>query len=161
MGWFSKAKKPKPIITWHVPEGRDDLVPKEATDGSMAKDLVSPIGLTVPAMDPELGVGSALVNTLVAATIPDDYAMVIRSRSGLAAKNGVTVEAGEIDTDYRGLIRVLLFNHSGKEYVISPGDRIGQIRFVKVYEVDSSVSYEYPNPDETNRGAGGIGSTGK
>lgn len=156
-GWFRR----KPTVTWHVPEGRDDLVPRRATKRSMAYDLVSPIDVTVPAFHPELGVGSALINTLVAVTIPDDYAMVFRSRSGLANKKGVTVEAGEIDTDYRGLLRVLLYNHSGQEYQIKAGDRIGQARFVKVYDLRERVSNEYPNPEETQRGAGGFGSTGK
>jgi dUTP pyrophosphatase len=161
MGWFSKRKEPEPLIQWHIPEGRDDLIPRAATDGSMALDLISPETLVIPAVDYDLGVGSALINTLVAATIPNGYAMVIRSRSGLAAHYAITAEAGEIDTDYRGLIRVLLYNHGGEDYVINSGDRIAQIRFVKVYELNSSVSYEYPDPDETDRGVGGIGSTGK
>ena len=67
MWFFGKRKKPelKPCITWHVPEGRDDLVPRKATRRSMAYDIVSPIEVTIPKHDPELGVGSALINTLV------------------------------------------------------------------------------------------------
>ena len=162
MGWFSRKKpEPKPRITWHVPEGRDDLIPQRATVGSMAYDLVSPETLVVPKFNPELGVGSALVNTLVVATIPDGYGVVFRSRSGLANKKAITVEAGEIDSDYRGLLKVLLYNHSGADYVIQAGDRIAQARIVKIHELDEDVSYEYPDPDETSRGAGGFGSTGK
>jgi dUTP pyrophosphatase len=127
----------------------------------MAYDLISPVDVTVPAVHPILGVGSALINTLVAVTIPKKHAIVFRSRSGLANKNGVTVEAGEIDFDYRGLLRVLLYNHSGKPYEIKAGDRIGQARFVKIYDLKERVSYEYPDTKETKRGAGGFGSTGK
>lgn len=163
MGWFGRRNKPKPEprITWHVPEGRDDLIPRRATRGSMAFDLVSPIEVIVPKHNPDLGVGSALINTLVVASIPPGYALVFRSRSGLASKQGITVEAGEIDADYRGLLKVLLFNHSGADYTIAAGDRIAQVRIIKIHELEDCVSYEYPDPDETVRGVGGFGSTGK
>lgn len=160
MGWFGR-KKPEPRIIWHVPEGREDLVPRRATRGSMAFDLVSPESVEVPAYHPDLGVGSALINTFVVASIPPGYALLLRSRSGLAAKAGITVEAGEIDTDYRGFLKVLLYNHSGMPYEISAGDRIAQVRIIKVHDLEDAVSFEYPNPDETARGAGGFGSTGK
>jgi len=160
-GWLRKKKPRQPVLTWHVPQDRDDLVPRRATAGSMAYDLVSPETIVIPKHDPELGVGSALINTLVVASIPEGYALVLRSRSGMASKKAVTVEAGEIDTDYRGLIRVLLYNHSGRDYLIQAGDRIAQVRIVKVHELEEEVSYEYPDPDETARGAGGFGSTGK
>ena len=163
MWFFGKRKKPEPEprIIWHVPEGRDDLVPRKATRRSMAYDLVSPIEVTIPKHDPALGVGSALINTLVVASIPTDYALVFRSRSGLASKKAITVEAGEIDADYRGLLKVLLFNHSGADYTIQAGDRIAQARIIKVYDLEDEVSYEYPDPEETECGTGGFGSTGK
>ena len=115
----------------------------------------------MPRHDTKLGVGSALINTMVVVTIPSGYALVLRSRSGLAYKQGVTVEAGEIDSDYRGLLKVLLFNHGGVDYTIEAGDRIAQARIIKVYELTDGVSYEYPDPDETARGTGGFGSTGQ
>jgi deoxyuridine 5'-triphosphate nucleotidohydrolase len=157
--WPFGRKKPK--VIWHVPEGRDDLIPRRATCGSIAYDLVSPTSIVIPRFDPNLGVGSALINTLVAASLPPGYGMLFRSRSGLANKKGVTVEAGEIDSDYRGLLRVLLFNHSGADYVINAGDRIAQARIVKVEELNEEILYEYPDQDETERGGGGFGSTGK
>lgn len=161
MGWFRRKKEdPAPKIVWHVPQGRG-LAPQRATADSMAFDLISPVGITVPRHDAALGVGSALINTLVAVTIPEGYALVLRSRSGLASKKGITVEAGEIDADYRGLLRVLLYNHSGADYTIEVGDRIAQARLVKVYALESDFSYTYPDPDETERGTGGFGSTGK
>ena len=163
MRWFWSSKKPEPAprITWHLPENRDDLTPIRATVGSMAFDLVSPETIVIPRHDASLGVGSALINTLVVASIPQGHALVLRSRSGLAAKKGITVEAGEIDSDYRGLIKVLLYNHSGADYIVKAGDRIAQARIVKGYELEDEVKYEYPDPDETTRGAGGFGSTGK
>ncbi len=162
MGWFGRRKEPEPEpqIIWHVPERRDDLIPRRATCGAMAYDLVSPMAVTIPKYDPRLGVGSALIHTLVATTIPPGYALVFRSRSGLANK-GITVEAGEIDSDYRGLLKILLFNHSGVDYTIEAGNRVAQARIVKIHELIDSVSYEYPDPDETARGAGGFGSTGE
>lgn len=158
MGWFHKDK---PRVTWHIPEGRDDLIPQRSTDGSMAFDIVSPETITIPKHDARLGVGSALINTLVAVTIPNGYALVLRSRSGLASKQGVTVEAGEIDSDYCGILRVLLFNHSGIDYTIQEGDRIAQARIVKVYDLKNDISYEYPDPEKTIRGTSGFGSTGR
>jgi len=160
MSWW-KSKEQQPEITWHVPEGRDDLVPKRATKGAMAYDLVSPETITVPRFDPKLGVGSALINLMLVATLPLGYGLVLKSRSGLASKQGLTVEAGEIDQDYRGLLRVLLFNHSGVDYTVTAGDRIAQARVVKIYELKENISYTYPDPDETSRGSGGFGSTGQ
>jgi dUTP pyrophosphatase len=127
----------------------------------MAYDLVSPITVTIPKFDARLGVGSALINTLVAVTPPPGYALVFRSRSGLANKQGITVEAGEIDQDYRGLLHVLLFNHSGVDYTVEAGDRIAQARLVRINDVEEDVLYEYPDPEETERGSGGFGSTGR
>lgn len=163
MGWFGKRKKPepRPKIIWHVPEGRDDLVPRKATRRSMAYDMISPETVTVPKFDPRLGVGSALINTLVAVTLPEEYALVFRSRSGLACKQALTVEAGEIDEDYRGLLKVLLYNHSGVSYTIQAGERIGQARIVRVEDLEEEVVYGYPDPDKTTRGVGGFGSTGR
>jgi len=88
MGWFWPSNKPEPAprITWHVPENRDDLIPIRVTVGSMAFDLVSPETIVIPKHDPILGVGSALINSLVVASIPPGYALVLRSRSGWLPK---------------------------------------------------------------------------
>jgi hypothetical protein len=72
---FRNKSKVKPVITWHLPDGKDYLIPKRATSDSMAYDLVSPITITVPKFDPQLGVGSALIDTLVAVTPPDVVAI--------------------------------------------------------------------------------------
>lgn len=159
MGLFGKKKPNRPRITWHVPEERDDLVPQRKTKGSQAYDLVSPVNVTIPAFNHN-GVGSALINTLVIATLPDGWGLKFESRSSMANK-GVTVEAGIIDADYRGFLKVLLFNHAGADYEIKAGDRIAQARLVRIHDAIEDVSYEYPDPDKTARGAGGFGSTGK
>lgn len=156
--WWPWRKKP--TITWHVPEGRDDLIPRRATNGSMAYDLISPETVEIPRHDLLPGVGSTLINTLVVVSLPPGYGLVLRSRSGLASKH-ITVEAGEIDPDYRGFLKVLLFNHGSAGYKIQAGDRIAQARIVKIHELQDGVSYEYPDPNETTRGAGGFGSTGR
>ena len=160
MGLFGNKKPEQLKIIWHAPEGRDDLIPRRATKGAMAYDLVSPIDIILPRCNVALGVGSALVDTLVAVTLPKEYGLVLRSRSGLANKAGITVEAGEIDSDYRGLLKVLLYNHGGVDYEVKAGDRIAQARVVRIYDLEEKISYEYPDLDETARGDKGFGSTG-
>lgn len=161
MKWFGKKKPAKPKVVWHVPEGTEDfLVPKRATNGSMAFDLVCPTNTVVDGFN-EFGVGRVLVNTLVAATLPTGYAMILGSRSGLAAKHNLTVEAGWIDNDYRGMIKVVLYNHGTSKYEIRAGERLAQAMLVKIADVDSESVWKYPDPSETERGSGGFGSTGK
>ena len=146
----------RPKVTWHVPEGTEDvLVPKRATMGALAFDLVSPAKEVVPAG------GKVIINSLLAVTLPEGYGLIVKERSGMAFKHGVVTGAGWIDEDYRGLIKVVLFNHSDKDYAIDTYDRFAQVRLVKKYDIDVGVSYEYPDPNETARGAGGFGSTGK
>jgi len=126
----------------------------------MAFDLVCPTEQVVPGTTAHQ-VGKGIVNTLVAVTLPPGYAMVLGSRSSLAARYDLTVEAGWIDNDYRGLIKVVIYNHSSSSYKISAGDRIAQAMIVKVNDVNQEVSYTYPGSKETKRGTGGFGSTGK
>ena len=161
MGLFGKRKPALPRITWHVPEGTQDfLIPRRATPGAMAFDMIAPTNMTLKAFD-EFGVGSLLINTLVAVTLPPGYALLLGPRSGLAAKHNITVEAGWIDNDYRGMIRVLLYNHASTSHKIEAGDRIAQAMLVKICNVDEHVEWTYPDPEETSRGSGGFGSTGK
>lgn len=102
----------------------------------------------------------AVKTGLKVAEIPAGYVLSVRPRSGLAAKNGVTVlnTPGTIDSDYRGEIMVILINHGDKEFVISEGDRIAQVILEKLEE------YSFVETDEfvdTERSEGGFGSTGK
>ena len=113
--------------------------------------------LNEPVVIPHLG--TAMIGTGLFFEIPEGYEVQIRPRSGLAAKNGVTVlnTPGTIDSDYRGEIKVILINLGEKDFVINSGDRIAQMVIAPVtqasFEITDSLS-------DTERGAGGFGSTG-
>jgi dUTP pyrophosphatase len=114
----------------------------------------------VPA-DLILGPGKrALVPTGISIALPAGTEAQVRPRSGLAAKNGVTVlnSPGTIDADYRGEIAVILINHGDEPFVITRGMRIAQMVIATVAQATFS---EVDNLDETARGAGGFGSTGR
>ena len=101
----------------------------------------------------------AMVPTGIAIALPVGFEAQVRPRSGLAAKKGITVlnSPGTVDSDYRGEVRVILINHSDEPFVIKDGDRIAQMVIARhesaCFEVVDSL-------DETERGAGGFGSTG-
>ncbi len=103
---------------------------------------------------------SALVPTGLAVAFSEDYEIQIRPRSGLAAKNNISVlnTPGTIDSDYRGEIKVIIFNHSDKDFLINNGDRIAQIILTPVIKMEFEETLDLP---ETIRGKGGFGSTGK
>lgn len=102
---------------------------------------------------------SAMVPTGLFFEIPQGYEVQIRPRSGLAAKNGVTVlnTPGTIDSDYRGEINVILINLGDKPFTVNSGDRIAQMLVAPVIQADFSI---VSSLEETERGAGGFGSTG-
>jgi dUTP pyrophosphatase len=102
----------------------------------------------------------ALIATGFAIALPRGYEAQIRPRSGLAAKHGVTVlnSPGTIDADYRGEVKVILINHGPEPFAIVRGDRIAQM---VVAPVTRATLSEVTALDETARGAGGFGSTGK
>ena len=145
----------KPKLIWHVPHNRRELLPTKGTPDAMAYDLKSPGAEIIPPHS------SILVNTLVAVTIPKGYAILFGSRSSMAALSRVTVEAGWIDSDYRGLLKVLLYNHGDKPVEIVAGQRVAQAMLVKTHAVREETSFAYPDTNATKRGAGGFGSTGK
>ncbi len=93
------------------------------------------------------------------AEIPEGYEIQVRPRSGLAAKNGVTVlnAPGTIDADYRGEIKVLLINHSDRDFIINSGDRIAQL---VISRVERALFIPADSLSDTERGEGGFGSTG-
>ena len=103
---------------------------------------------------------SALISTGISVAIPNDVEIQIRPRSGLAAKSSISVlnTPGTIDSDYRGELRIILFNHSNKEFVIRNNDRIAQMVLMPVLKVDFEEVDDLP---DTLRGSGGFGSTGK
>ena len=92
--------------------------------------------------------------------LPEGYEAQVRPRSGLAFKHGVTVlnTPGTIDSDYRGEIRVILINLGEEDFTIEPGDRIAQMVFAPVTKAELEIAAEL---NETERAAGGFGSTGK
>jgi len=104
--------------------------------------------------------GRAIVPTGLYISLSEGYEMQIRPRSGLAAKNGITVlnAPGTIDADYRGEIKVILVNLSDSEFVINDGDRIAQMI---VARHERAVWNEVKELDETLRGTGGFGHTGR
>jgi dUTP pyrophosphatase len=90
----------------------------------------------------------------------EDYEIQIRPRSGLAAKNNISVlnTPGTVDSDYRGEIKVIIYNHGSENFVINNGDRIAQMILTPVIKIELEETNNLP---ETIRGEGGFGSTGK
>ena len=102
----------------------------------------------------------AMVETGLSVAIPQGYEIQIRPRSGLAAKHGITClnTPGTIDSDYRGEIKVILINHGTDAFTIARGERIGQMVLAPVTRLAWHV---VDSLDETERGSGGFGSTGR
>ena len=103
---------------------------------------------------------SCLVPTGISVAFPNEFEIQIRPRSGLAAKNSISVlnTPGTIDSDYRGEIKVILYNHGNDDFLINNKDRIAQIILTPVVKMNLE---ETDNLPETVRGEGGFGSTGK
>lgn len=129
------------------------VVPKYAHIGDAGMDLYSVDEKTIPPH------GRALISTGIAIALPDGYEAQIRSRSGLALKSGVFVlnSPGTIDTGYTGTIGVVLMNTTDEPFNVKVGDRIAQMVLASVTKGFAIVVDEL---DETDRGAGGFGSTG-
>jgi len=102
----------------------------------------------------------ALIKTGFAMALPDNYEAQIRPRSGLALKHGITVlnAPGTIDADYRGEIGVILINHGSEPFTVQRGDRIAQMIIAPFVQADFQA---VDSLSETERGAGGFGSSGK
>jgi len=100
-----------------------------------------------------------LVPTNIRVEIPAGYEIQVRPRSGLAAKSGIGVlnSPGTVDSDYRGEIKVILFNFGQENFVINRGDRIAQMVVTKVYRADMRETFQL---NDSNRGDGGFGHTG-
>ncbi len=103
---------------------------------------------------------SYLIPTGLSLAFPEDYEVQIRPRSGLAAKNNISVlnTPGTIDSDYRGEIKVIIYNHGNKNFVVKNNDRIAQMILTPVIKMELQEADELPS---TVRGEGGFGSTGK
>ena len=131
-------------------------LPNYKTNGASGMDLMAfienPINLKSHS--------SCLVPTGISVAFPSEFEIQIRPRSGLAAKNNISVlnTPGTIDSDYRGEIKVILFNHGKSDFLINNKDRIAQMILTPVIKMDLEEANELP---ETVRGKGGFGSTGK
>lgn len=132
----------------------DSVLPAYAHPSDAGMDIRSVADMTVPAR------GRALVPTGLVVLLPPLYEAQVRPRSGLALKHGITVlnTPGTIDSGYRGEIGVILFNSSDVDFQVKKGDRVAQ---VVIAPVTQPVIEEAQEIDETDRGAGGFGSTGK
>ena len=103
---------------------------------------------------------SFLIPTGLSVAFSEEYEIQIRPRSGLAAKNNISVlnTPGTIDSDYRGEIKVIIYNHGVNDFIINNGDRIAQMILAPVIKMKLEETNNLP---ETVRGDGGFGSTGK
>ena len=131
-------------------------LPAYKTEGASGMDLMALVKKPIN-LKPN---SSCLVPTGLAIAFSSDYEIQIRPRSGLAAKNSISVlnTPGTIDSDYRGEIKVILFNHGKNDFLINNKDRIAQMILTPVIEMDLEETDDLP---ETIRGEGGFGSTGK
>jgi dUTP pyrophosphatase len=132
------------------------IAPEYQTAGSAGADIRARLDAPVC-----LAPGSrSVVPTGLRIQLPEGYEAQVRSRSGLASKHGVIClnAPGTIDSDYRGEIRVILQNHGAQPYTVADGDRIAQL---VVQPVSRARFVEADNLDESERGAGGFGSTGR
>ena len=131
-------------------------LPSYKTDGASGMDLMAYIDKSIELKPGE----SCLIPTGLSVAFPKEYEIQIRPRSGLAAKSNISVlnTPGTIDSDYRGEIKVILFNHGNKNFKINNNDRIAQMILTPVMKMDLEETNELP---DSIRGAGGFGSTGK
>ena len=131
-------------------------LPAYKTEGASGMDLMALLNEPIN-LKPN---SSCLVPTGLAVAFSSDFEIQIRPRSGLAAKNSISVlnTPGTIDSDYRGEIKVILFNHGKNDFLINNKDRIAQMILTPVIKMDLEETDDLP---ETIRGEGGFGSTGK
>ena len=136
-----------------LPHGEGLPLPAYATDGAAGMDVVA-------AEDVDLEPGRRhAVATGFKVAIPEGYEIQVRPRSGLALKHGISVPntPGTIDSDYRGELKVIMINHGDEAFAVRRGDRIAQLVPAAVTRAEFD---EVEELCETERGAGGFGSTG-
>jgi len=150
--------KPISVSVCPLPHFDGLALPAYETEGSAGLDVRA----AVPEGQPlTLAPGTrAMVETGLSVAIPEGYELQMRPRSGLAAKHGITClnSPGTIDSDYRGELKVILINHGADPFVIQRGERIGQLVLAPVTRLEWEEVETLP---ETDRGAGGFGSTGR
>ena len=131
-------------------------LPSYKTSGASGMDLIAFIksSITIKAKT------SCLIPTGLSMAFSEDYEIQIRPRSGLAVKHNISVlnTPGTIDSDYRGEIKVIIYNHGNIDFIVNNGDRIAQMILTPVMKMELQEADKLP---ETVRGKGGFGSTGK
>ena len=131
-------------------------IPQYKTSGSSGMDLMAFVKNSIKIEPNTL----ELVPTGLSVAIPEDLEIQIRPRSGLAAKSSISVlnTPGTIDSDYRGELKIILFNHGNKDFIVNNNDRVAQMVLTPVIKMELKEVDQLP---ETIRGSGGFGSTGK
>tara|TARA_B000000441_G_C21680274_1_gene313001 strand:- start:232 stop:669 length:438 start_codon:yes stop_codon:yes gene_type:complete len=131
-------------------------LPSYKTNGASGMDLMACIEKPI-SLEPGK---SCLIPTGLSVAFPEKYEIQIRPRSGLAAKNSISVlnTPGTIDSDYRGELKIILFNHSNENFIVNNNDRVAQMVLTPIVKMELEEINELPN---SNRGDGGFGSTGK
>ena len=131
-------------------------LPSYKTNGASGMDLMAYIDKSIELKPGE----SCLVPTGLSIAFPKEYEIQIRPRSGLAAKSNISVlnTPGTIDSDYRGEIKIILFNHSNENFIINNNDRVAQMVLIPIMKMELEETNELP---KSIRGEGGFGSTGK
>ena len=137
-------------------EFNDIPLPAYSTEGSSGMDIRAAVKdeMTIAAGSLEL------IPTNISVEIPHGYEIQVRPRSGLAAKNsiGVLNSPGTIDSDYRGELKIILFNFGRQDFILRRGERIAQLVISKVYRAEVEETSEL---NDSARGSGGFGHTGK
>tara|TARA_B110001450_G_C17172531_1_gene299918 strand:+ start:40 stop:477 length:438 start_codon:yes stop_codon:yes gene_type:complete len=131
-------------------------IPTYKTEGASGMDLMAFVKKPIILLPKN----SCLIPTGLSVAFSENYEIQIRPRSGLAAKNNISVlnTPGTIDSDYRGEIKIILFNHGSNDFIINNNDRIAQMVLTPIHKMDLE---EVENLPDTLRGKGGFGSTGK
>ena len=131
-------------------------LPEYKTNGASGMDLIAFIKKSI-SVKPRT---SSLIPTGLSVAFSENYEIQIRPRSGLAVKNNISVlnTPGTIDSDYRGEIKVIIYNHGNDDFTINNGDRIAQMILAPVFKIELEESLDLP---KTIRGIDGFGSTGK
>lgn len=131
----------------------DAKAPTKGSNTAAGYDIYASQHTVIPAQ------GQGMASTDVSFTVPVGTYGRIAPRSGLAVKHGIQTGAGVVDRDYTGEVKVVLFNHSTKDFEINKGDRVAQLILEKI--VDDAEVVVVESLEETERGIGGFGSTGK
>ena len=131
-------------------------LPSYKTNGASGMDLMAFVEKPI-SLEPGK---SCLVPTGLSIAFPEEYEIQIRPRSGLAAKKNISVlnTPGTVDSDYRGELKIILFNHSSENFIINNNDRVAQMVLAPIIKMELEETDELP---ESIRGKGGFGSTGK